>query len=57
MTSQNNGSTLKEDVALHLKKYIESPSPSDAVCQVWLKLTLWFWRSRKCKVYTDRDKK
>ena len=22
----------------------ESPSPQDAMCQVWLKLAQWFWR-------------
>ena len=30
---------------LHLNK-LESPSPKDALCQVWLKLALWFWRRR-----------
>ena len=25
-------------------KKIESPSPKDALCQVWLKLAQWFWR-------------
>ena len=29
---------------LHLKK-LESPSPKDALCQVWLKLAQWFWRT------------
>ena len=27
---------------LHLQKF-ESPSPKDALCQVWLKLAQWFW--------------
>ena len=31
--------------ALHLNK-LESPSPKDALCQVWLKLAQWFWRRR-----------
>ena len=31
--------------ALHLKK-LESPSPKDVLCQVWLKLAKWFWRRR-----------
>ena len=31
--------------ALHLNK-LESPSPKDALCQVWLKLAQWFWRKR-----------
>ena len=25
---------------------LESPSPKDALCQVWLKLAQWFWRRR-----------
>ena len=32
-------------MVLHLNK-IESPSPKDALCQVWLKLAQWFWRRR-----------
>ena len=28
----------------HLKK-LESPSPKNALCQDWLKLAHWFWRS------------
>ena len=31
--------------ALHLNK-LESPSPKDALCQVGMKLALWFWRRR-----------
>ena len=32
---------------------LESPSPKDALCQVWLTLTLWFWRRRwKCDKFT-----
>ena len=34
---------LEKGVAIHLNK-IESPSPKDALCQVWLKLAQWFWR-------------
>ena len=34
---------LENGMALHLNK-LESPSPKDALCQVWLKLTQWFWR-------------
>ena len=30
-------------LVLHLKKF-ESPSPKDALCQVWLKLAQRFWR-------------
>ena len=36
---------MKKDRALHLNK-LESPSPKDALCQVWLKLAQWFWRRR-----------
>ena len=25
---------------------LESPSQKDALCQIWLKLALWFWRKR-----------
>ena len=34
---------LEKGGALHLNK-LESPSPKDALCQVWLKLDQWFWR-------------
>ena len=36
---------LEKGGALHLNKF-ESPPPKDALCQVWLKLTQWFWRRR-----------
>ena len=36
---------LEKAKALHLNK-LESPSPKDAFCRVWLKLVLWFWRRR-----------
>ena len=36
---------FEKGVALYLNK-LESPSPKDAVCQVWLKLAQWFWRRR-----------
>jgi hypothetical protein len=26
------------------EKKIEFPSPEDDLCQVWLKLAVWFWR-------------
>ena len=32
-------------MVLHLNK-LESPSPKDALCQVWLNLVQWFWRRR-----------
>ena len=39
---------LEKGVVLHLNN-LESPSPKDAVCQVWLKLAQWFWR----KIYLN----
>ena len=29
----------------HLNK-LETPSPKDDLCQVWLKMAQWFWRRR-----------
>ena len=44
---------LEKGGNLHLKK-LESPSPKDALCQVWLKLVQWFWRRRwKCEKFID----
>jgi hypothetical protein len=39
---------------LHLNK-LESPPSKDDLCQVWLKLSMWFWRRTwKCKsIQTD----
>ena len=38
--------------ALQLNK-LESPSPKNTLCQVWLKLAQWFWRRRwKCEKFT-----
>ena len=34
-------------MVLNLNKF-ESPSPKDALCQVWLKLAQWFWRRIFC---------
>ena len=36
---------LEKDVALRLNK-LESHSPKDGLCQVWLKLAIWSWRRR-----------
>ena len=36
---------LEKDMALHLNK-LESLSPKDVLCQVWLKLAQWFLRRR-----------
>ena len=36
---------LEKGMALHLNKY-DFLSPKDALCQVWLKLALGFWRRR-----------
>ena len=45
---------LEKDGALHLDK-LESPSPKDALWQIWLKLAQWFLRRRwKCEKFTDR---
>ena len=45
---------LEKGGALHLNK-LESPSPKDTLCQVWLKLVQWFLRRRwKCVKFTDR---
>ena len=38
-------SPLRKRWALHLN-YFKSPSPKDALCQVWLKLVKWFLRRR-----------
>ena len=41
-------------MALHFKK-LESPSPRDALWQVWLKLAQWFWRRRwKCDKFMTK---
>ena len=36
---------LEKGGANHLNK-LESPSPKDALCQVWLNMAQWFWRRR-----------
>jgi hypothetical protein len=36
-------SPWREAIPLFLNK-LESPSPKDDLCQVWLKLAQWFWR-------------
>ena len=44
---------LEKGMTLHFNK-LESPSPKDALCQVWLKLVQWFWRRQwKCEKFTD----
>ena len=48
---------MENGPTLHLNK-LESPSPKDALCQVWLKLALWFWRRRwKCENFTTTTRK
>ena len=37
---------LEKGMVHHLNK-IESPSPKNALYQVWLKLAQWFWRRRR----------
>ena len=44
--------TVEEGMALCLNK-LESPSPKDALCQVWLKLAKWFLRRRWKCLQTD----
>ena len=39
---------LEKDKVLYLNK-LETPSPKNALCQVWLKLGLWFLRTRFLK--------
>ena len=34
---------LEINFELHLNK-LKFPSPTDTLCQVWLKLSHWFWR-------------
>ena len=41
---------LEKGMALHLNK-LESSSPKNILWQVWLKLYLWFWRSKKMKMW------
>ena len=41
-------SPLEVGVGHHLNK-LESPSPKDALCQVWLKLAQWFLKGRFLK--------
>ena len=36
---------FEKGVVLHLNK-LESPSPKNALCQVWMKLEQWIWRRR-----------
>ena len=44
---------MEMGVVLYLNK-LESPSPKDALCQVWLELAQWFLRRRwKCEKFTD----
>ena len=42
---------LEKGSTLYLNK-LETPSPKDALCQVWLKLAHWFWRRWKCEKFT-----
>ena len=43
---------LEKGGAFHLNK-LESLSPKDDLCQVWLKLAMWFLRRRwKCEMFT-----
>ena len=41
---------IKKKLYLHLNK-LESPSPKDALCQVWLKLAQWFLEKKIFKFH------
>ena len=43
---------LKMGVAFQLNKH-KSLSLKDNLCQIWLKLALWFWKRWKCEKFTD----
>ena len=43
-------SPLWEGRDTSFEKKLESSSPKDALCQVWLKMAHWFWRRRFSKV-------
>ena len=43
---------LEKGVTLHLNK-LQSSSPKDALCQVWLKLAQCFWRRWECEKFRD----
>ena len=43
---------LEKGGPLHLNK-LKSPLPKDNLCQVWLRLTQWFWKKRwNCEKFT-----
>ena len=42
---------MEKGVALHLNT-LEIPLSKRSLCQVWLKLAQWFWRTRKCEMFT-----
>ena len=46
-------SPLEKCMTLHLNR-LESPSPKDTLCQIWLKLALWFLRRWNYEKFTDR---
>ena len=47
ITGEKNTQYLLFEIwmVLYLNK-LDSPSPKDALCQVWLKLAQWFWKRR-----------
>lgn len=47
---------LKKREVLYFNNLKSSYLPKNALCQVWMKLAQWFWRSRKCNKFTDRQK-
>ena len=46
--------TFSNLLFFHLNK-LESLSPKDALCQVWLKLAQWFCMEKKMQVWTVYD--
>ena len=43
---------FRKGVALYLNK-LEIPSPRNTLCQVWLKMSQWFWTKRLLKVFNN----
>ena len=48
----SNYPSFRKGVALHLNK-LEIPSPRNTMCQVWLKMSQWFWTRRLLKVLNN----
>ena len=46
---------LEKSMALHFS-ILESPSAENVLCQAWLKLAQWFWRTQECVKYANNNK-